>query len=324
VEPYIRQCLESIYTQDVPLDTYEVIVVNDGTPDGSMNIVDDFSEYINLNIINQENKGLSIARNVGLQNASGDFIWFVDSDDWIEKNVLLNIYALFDKYAANVEVFITPMRYSNTGKNDISVPDNIILKGKDYLFTDMPFGASQRFIFKRSFLLKYDLKFMPNVFHEDGEFNVRMLCAVKKVYVMRDSVYNYRFRTSGSIMSSWKKKNSEDLIYIYKNLKLFCMNSVDGSYNRSMFSIVTFNILFCSIAFAKGNWDNLEFRRFYEDHKNYIRVEALHLLNFFTFKNKGLKFFCKLLFIYVTPLFGVKGTMCYSNLKSKIKKCINS
>jgi glycosyltransferase involved in cell wall biosynthesis len=307
--------------QDVPLSAYEVIVVNDGTPDGSMSIVEDFSSNANLSIINQENKGLSIARNVGLQHANGDFIWFIDSDDWIERDILLNIYTLFDVYDA--DVYSTPMKYSNTGKNDMSVPNSMVLKGKDYLFTNLPYGASQRFIFKRNFLLKYDLRFMPNVFHEDGEFNIRMLCVAKNVYVMQDSVYNYRVRTSGSIMSSWKRKNSEDLIHIYKSLKIFCENFLNNFYDKNMFLIVTFSVLYCSIFFAKGNWNTLEFRQFYETHKKYIRREVSRLLGFFTFKVKGPKFFSMLVFIYITPLFGIRGAASFSRLKSKVKECIN-
>jgi glycosyltransferase involved in cell wall biosynthesis len=317
VEQYIRQCLESVYTQNVPLDTYEVIIVNDGTPDGSMNVVDGFTNYNNMKIINQENKGLSIARNIGLQNASGDYVWFIDSDDWIERNILENMYLLFDKY--NGDVYSTPMKYSNTGKDDISISNAIIIEGKNYLFTNLPYGASQRFILRRIFLMKYGLKFMPNVFHEDGEFNIRMLYAAKNVYVMRDSIYNYRVRKSGSIMSSWKKKNSEDLVYIHKSLKLFCMNYVNDFSDKSMFSIVIFSILYCSIFFARSNWNTLEFKQFYKTYKSYIKLETLHLFNFFTFKMKGIKFFVMLIFIFIAPVFGIRVAIGFSKLKNKVK-----
>ena len=84
VEQFIAQCIESIYSQHFPLERFEVIAVNDGTPDHSMDIVKRFAaKYSNLQIINQENKGLSVARNTGMQYAKGDYVWFIDSDDWL-------------------------------------------------------------------------------------------------------------------------------------------------------------------------------------------------------------------------------------------------
>ena len=85
VEKYIRYTLDSIYNQNANEKSFEVICVNDGTPDNSMNIVEEFKIlYNNLHIINQKNEGLSCARNAGLKIAKGDYIWFVDSDDTLE------------------------------------------------------------------------------------------------------------------------------------------------------------------------------------------------------------------------------------------------
>lgn len=84
VENYICGTLESIYNQECAEDIFEVICINDGTPDGSMQIVGEFAlKHANLHIINQENQGLSCARNAGLRIAKGDYIWFVDSDDQV-------------------------------------------------------------------------------------------------------------------------------------------------------------------------------------------------------------------------------------------------
>lgn len=89
VEQYIEQCFTSIYAQDISEDIFEVIAVNDGTPDNSMSIVKTIaSQHKNLVIINQENQGLSVARNTGLDHAKGEYIWFVDSDDWLTKDSL--------------------------------------------------------------------------------------------------------------------------------------------------------------------------------------------------------------------------------------------
>ena len=83
VEKYVKRCLDSIFNQTYK--DFEVIVVNDGSTDKSMNIV---KKYKDVKIINEENRGLSHARNNGVKNARGDYILFVDSDDYINKDLL--------------------------------------------------------------------------------------------------------------------------------------------------------------------------------------------------------------------------------------------
>ena len=89
VEKYIEKCLLSCIKQDISYEDYEIVVVNDGSPDNSITIVERIAkDYSNIRIINQENQGLSGARNTGMKHAKGNYIWFVDSDDYIEENCL--------------------------------------------------------------------------------------------------------------------------------------------------------------------------------------------------------------------------------------------
>ncbi len=93
VEDYICRCLESLFDQNLDKELYEIIIVNDGTPDDSMKIVDNFKEgHSNIIIHNQENRGVSSARNVGMSLSSGEYLLFVDPDDIIAKNSLESIY----------------------------------------------------------------------------------------------------------------------------------------------------------------------------------------------------------------------------------------
>ena len=94
VEKYINECLKSIYDQKVCDDDFEIIAVNDGTPDKSMMIVEKYAlEHDNLRIINKVNEGVASARNVGIAKAIGNYIAFVDADDYIEKDSLENIFS---------------------------------------------------------------------------------------------------------------------------------------------------------------------------------------------------------------------------------------
>lgn len=89
VEEYVENCLKSIVAQDIPTDDYEIIVINDGSPDNSKEIILEFQKHQpNLRFIDQENQGVSVARNRGLDVAKGDYILFVDPDDTIEENSL--------------------------------------------------------------------------------------------------------------------------------------------------------------------------------------------------------------------------------------------
>lgn len=89
VEKYIRRCLESIFRQGLNDDVFEVIIVNDGTPDRSMEVIADIiQQHQNITVINQENQGLSVARNNGIEQARGEYILFIDSDDLLIDNTL--------------------------------------------------------------------------------------------------------------------------------------------------------------------------------------------------------------------------------------------
>ena len=89
VEPYLRKCVDSLLNQDLPTEDYEIILVDDGSPDCCGEICDEYaSKYGNIRVIHRENGGLSAARNSGIEIAQGKYIQFVDSDDYLEPNVL--------------------------------------------------------------------------------------------------------------------------------------------------------------------------------------------------------------------------------------------
>ena len=91
VEAYVAETLKSVFEMNDPKDLFEVIVVNDGTKDGSMDIVRQYADRPNLIIVEQENQGLSAARMKGLSMATGEYVWFIDSDDSLFTNAVIKV-----------------------------------------------------------------------------------------------------------------------------------------------------------------------------------------------------------------------------------------
>ncbi|MCI7189013.1 MAG: glycosyltransferase family 2 protein [Fusobacterium mortiferum] len=113
VEKYIRQCLESIINQTYK--NLEIIVVNDGTKDNSMKIVEEYLSDERIKIINKQNGGLSSARNRGIEEATGDYISFIDSDDWID----LNMYKELCSQLIDEDILIYRFFNYDNKKNEI-------------------------------------------------------------------------------------------------------------------------------------------------------------------------------------------------------------
>lgn len=232
VEKFVRKTFESIFFQTILDSSVEIIVVNDGSKDNSMVIVNEFAEkYDNLKVIYQENQGLSIARNTGLKAANGKYVWFVDSDDWIEQESL-NFILKHLKHS-EIDVFMFKIReYAEDGKillersfHDNQNEENI--SGTEILLYQKKYGIDitpmQQYVILRDFLLGNRLFFVPGIFHEDLEFAPRMLITAKKVSVIPKVIYCYLRRSTGSITTddSLQKKRILSRIEIFKRYKTF-------------------------------------------------------------------------------------------------------
>lgn len=314
VREYISKCLESILCQVKNNAIYEIVLVDDGTPDDSMVIAYSIvGRYSNVKVVNQENQGLSVARNTGLDNTTGDYVWFVDSDDWLTDKAIESVVKSI-KENPEIEVFATilNMYYEESGKTIIEYkPNPNVRTGRDYMFrnNDANCGACQRYIFKRSFLDKHSLRFMPHVYHEDGEFSLRMLYLANRLMIIPQPVYNYRIRTSGSIMSTRKMQMNYDLVKIYYALNTFCENNVSRE-DYWPYKAKIFDCLRSTILFSRKEIFSDEFQKFYIEHKELIREKSGELL--LHPYAIGWRRFVEALHFYFFPLF-------YTKLKTFIK-----
>ena len=228
VEKYLFDCLYSIFSQNYSLDKFEVIVVNDGTKDDSMKIVDSFRTYSNLVVIEQNNQGLSAARNAGLNIASGEYVWFIDSDDTIEQSSIYSLMSLvmYKKYDMlcfglyKIDEETGDKKKESFSKKSYSLLNRVSL-GKECLKRINITGCSVRFLFRRNFLIENNLFFHKGIYHEDMEYSVKTLFLAKSVYLADLYLYNYLIRKTGSIMTSYNIKKNLDCLEIVKEIDRF-------------------------------------------------------------------------------------------------------
>lgn len=280
VEQYILQCLSSIYASNVDEEMFEVIIVNDGTPDNSMHIVETFaSKYKNLQIINQENGGLSRARNAGIYKAIGEYLWFIDSDDWVSDDALERVITMLQAYD-NIELFASGLKWvwgdADVRKIDITLDADNLISSRTYVDYGYPRGAIQRFIVKRQIIIENKIEFYPDIYHEDGLFGNQLLYLVKNVYVFSVPFYYYRQREE-SIMHSLTIKNSYDMITVHRELMKFA-DTFCSDTDKKWFKNKVFDCAFGSLLLTWHLRHTLEFKKFYKKNLSYIRQQALILL----------------------------------------------
>ncbi len=208
VEPYIEECIRSLYAQDIPMEEYEVICVDDCSPDGSRAIVERLQkEYPTLQLISHSvNKRQGGARNTGLRAAHGEYIWFIDSDDYICSNVLSQLLATAEKKRLDIMQFDF-MRSSDSKIVQYNEPQ-AVQDGESYIFHDQSLKWSDRIcgpwqqLVRRQFLLKEQISFIENAQYEDTDFMLLAFLNAQRVQYFPISAYIYRANRESTTLSS--------------------------------------------------------------------------------------------------------------------------
>jgi len=232
VENYIEKCLYSLFEQ--MNKNVECIIVNDGTPDQSMELVKKIIEnYAGLNIcvINQENQGLSAARNNGLKNAKGDYIAFLDSDDWIDNSYIEKILNIIDSSKLDIihfnPIIVRGGSYSHESLFD-ELEGCLILdnKNKEFIFRKNKWFSCFR-VFKKSLFI--DKIFPLGEVFEDILTIPFLYKNGIKLYFIKDGLYFYYQRESSITNSKNHSKKIDSLMHginIYKQYKCDSFNVI--------------------------------------------------------------------------------------------------
>lgn len=227
VEKYIQRCLSSIINNKGFLENCELIVVNDGTKDNSESIARKIIEGLpNTQIIVQENQGLSAARNTGLSRAKGEYVWFIDSDDWIEPDSLLT---LFEELIEDNDIiqFGYNLAYDAISPKSIHRNDDFTT-GEEVLIKGTWEAPAQFSVFKRKLLTTNGLFFYKGIYHEDMEFTPRAIWYAKKVKVVDKILYNYYQGNPNSIVNKPNIKKCYDLVLVSERTIHFANTVVDN------------------------------------------------------------------------------------------------
>lgn len=224
LEKYLSRCLNSCLRQNLDENEYEIIAVNDGSCDGSLNLLKEYTKkYHNILLIDKSNGGLSSARNAGLDKARGELVWFIDGDDWIVDNCLKTVCDSFKDRDIDMMAFNTyyatddSCREQDKKRNicDGEVLDGVQLynRGFIYPFTGVPF-----YIYRTSFLKKNKLRFAEGLYFEDWLFTPVSYVHCDKCLYCDKSLYYYYMRNGSITQSQSTVKKAEDVIKVAERL----------------------------------------------------------------------------------------------------------
>lgn len=208
-EQYLPKCIGSLVHQDIPLDEYEIILVNDGSPDHSADLARDYAkDYPNIVVLSQENKGTSGARNTGLRYATGKYVYFVDPDDYILENSLKEILQRMDDEALDVlrfgyvevdENFTPTKSCKHPEKPDYSskVMDGFTFMGERlgiacYVWT---------YLFKLSLIKDNEIFFLEGDYFDDTPWLPKVLSLAKRVDSVDVKRHFYLIRGNSLVQS---------------------------------------------------------------------------------------------------------------------------
>lgn len=230
VEMYLKRCVDSIINQD--LKDLEIILVNDGSLDNSGTICDEYAKIDNrVKVIHKKNMGLGAARNSGLKLAKGKYVGFVDSDDWITKDMYSFLIDLAIKHNADI---VSSSYILTCGDNEIKQKEYYIkcFEGNEkirfYLEHGMKYRVSDYSVCNKVYQKKlFDtIQFPEGQLYEDGVTNLKLINGANR-YVKSDKITYYYFQEGNSITRNGFTKKDYDLLLIGKQMVEFANSKKD-------------------------------------------------------------------------------------------------
>ncbi len=259
VEKYLSQCLDTIIAQTFA--DIEIICVNDGSTDSSRKILEQYAKNDSrIKIVDKKNGGLSSARNAGMKIATGEFISFIDADDWVDTTMLEKLYQNITLLSSDISICAVHQFDELTQKIDDSKPyftlgyfdesfDNKVFSyrdTKDFLMNVCVMAWNK--LYRKSFLDECQAQFPDGLVFEDGTFFFSIFFKTQRISLVRDFLYYYRINRTGSILKNGGKQffdiidvvnlmyeslKSSDIFEDVKN-EFFCKKADDINYRYEL------------------------------------------------------------------------------------------
>lgn len=257
VEKYLNRCVDSLLNQDIDKNQYEIILVDDGSPDRSGVMCDEYSQkYSNIHVVHKTNGGLADARNAGLDVAQGKYIMFVDSDDYITENVLQQILGIAEQYNTEICVYkllvldenndVIPNKHPNQQFELYHIYDS-----EDVLYT-IDISSVCAALYSRDFINSHNIRFTKGITHEDVDFSNRVYALVHRILFTEVLVYFYYWNPESLNRSTdiekIKKKYLDDLQVAYNSISFAKQNNLSS--RKTTFFIRRTNSLVVSQLFG--------------------------------------------------------------------------
>ena len=288
VENYLSECLESILNQT--FHDFEIICVNDGATDNSYDILKDYAQkYENIKVINQENKGLSGARNTGIEAANGDYLAFIDSDDLVKEDFLEKLYNKAIETDADITVGNVYYLQNNELSNENYISKRIskiakrkLLTKKDKIvLSEIPVVWNK--LYKRYFFTEYGVRFYEGLKFEDIPFSFIVFALSNKIAINEQACYYYRKNDSSIMSKAYTTQSMFDIIKIFDRLhsqvlELINNNILPEKY-FNIFNTYKINVFYVWNKRVCGEYK----KEFKEKTKNELKDLQVSILDFKTF-----------------------------------------
>lgn len=305
---YIKTCIDSLYQQGMEENTFETILVNDGSTDNSLQIITDIQQcHTNIIIISHQNQGISASRNQGIQHAQGKYILFVDSDDVLIPDTLPHFIACAQQHDTD----IVRGQFIKLNDNEIEHFDYRVTNPPAYLKADAPIKTGeQAFIenympnesyiwnclYKRDFILKHTLYFIEeHIYFEDIPFAINSLLKCQRFLALPITSYIYRQREN-SIVSTMNKNKlysmNKVIQYLYSLLRL---NELSDKTKKKLKDCIFFNL-------SINLWYLSHYRSLYP-HRKEIANDLKRKIPGLFFHRSGKQLFVGLCFRYIPSLY---------------------
>lgn len=285
VEKYLKRCLDSVVNQTYK--NLEIILVDDGSRDNSLKILQEYAfKDSRINILHQENKGAANARNYGLNISGGDYVIFLDSDDFFEINLLDITVKKAKKYDADITIFKADAFDNSTGLNSV-LNDKIGLYlkycKKTFSYKDIPDDIFNSFLiapwnklYKKSFLDKYKIEFQNIKRTNDLLFTSKTLVCAKRIVLINKILLHYRTGLQNNLQSGNTKTPLEFYKALYALKEYLEKNNLYNELKKSYQKLVI-DVTFYNINSIKSN-DK------YKELVDYFQTEGFRNLGFIDYK----------------------------------------